>query len=105
MENNLNRRRLRIKDAFKQDAGRGIVRIDPEVMKYLNLQSGDAIEISNLSEKKKTAALLLTGKEEDKDTKVIRIDPSLRRNINASIDDYVEIHKIQARLADRKSVV
>jgi transitional endoplasmic reticulum ATPase len=100
MDNNiLNGRRLRIKDAFKQDAGRGIVRIDPEIMKYLNLQSGDAIEISNLSEKKKTAALLLTGKEEDKDTKVIRIDPSLRRNINASIDDYVEIRKIQASLA------
>jgi transitional endoplasmic reticulum ATPase len=98
--NNLNKRRLRIKDAFKQDAGRGIVRIDPEVMKNLNLQSGDAIEISNPSVKKKTAALLLTGKEEDKDSKVIRIDPSLRRNINASIDDYVEIQKIQARLAE-----
>jgi transitional endoplasmic reticulum ATPase len=101
MENNsLNKRRLRIKDAFKQDAGRGIVRIDPEVMKNLKLQSGDAIEISNISEKKKTAALLLIGKEEDKDMKIIRIDPSLRRNINASIDDYVEICKIQARLAE-----
>jgi hypothetical protein len=24
--------KLRVKDAFKEDAGRGIVRIDPEVM-------------------------------------------------------------------------
>jgi transitional endoplasmic reticulum ATPase len=92
--------KLRIKDAFKEDAGRGIIRIDPMIIKKAELQSGDTIKIINPNNKKSTAALLSPGKEEDTDTNIIRIDPSLRRNINVSIDDYVEIQKIEASLAD-----
>ena len=92
--------KLRIKDAFKEDAGRGIIRIDPNIIKKHKLQSGDIIEIINPNSKKSTAALLSTGKEDDKGANIIRIDPSLRRNINVSIDDYVEIRKIEASLAD-----
>ncbi|MFX1411884.1 MAG: AAA family ATPase [Promethearchaeota archaeon] len=95
-----NKLKLRIKDAFKEDAGRGIIRIDPVIIKRLKLQSGDIIKIINPNNNKNTAALLSTGKEDDKDTNIIRIDPSLRRNINVSIDDYVEIQKIEAGLAD-----
>ncbi|MFX1273700.1 MAG: AAA family ATPase [Promethearchaeota archaeon] len=93
-------KKVRIKDAFKEDAGRGIVRIDPEIIKELNFKSGDVIEIIHPIVNKKTAAVLMTGKSEDANTNIIRIDPSLRRNLNASIDDYVEIRKIEAILAD-----
>ncbi len=93
-------KKVRIKDAFKEDAGRGIVRIDPELIKELNFKSGDIIEIIHPIVNKKTAAILMTGKSEDANTNIIRIDPSLRRNLNASIDDYVEIKKIEAVLAD-----
>ena len=92
--------KLRIKDAFKEDAGRGIIRIDPNIIKEHKFQSGDIIEIINPNNKKSTAALLSIGKEEDKGTNIIRIDPSLRRNISVSIDDYVEIRKIEASLAE-----
>lgn len=74
--------KLRIKDAFKEDAGRGIIRIDPNIIKKYKLQSGDIIEIINPNSKKSIAALLSTGKEDDKGADIIRIDPSLRRNIN-----------------------
>lgn len=92
--------KLRIKDAFKEDAGRGIVRIDPDVINKLDLKVGVVIRINHPVINKKTAALLSTGRSEDKGTRVIRMDPSLRRNLNASIDDLVEIKKIKADLAE-----
>ena len=100
-EYNGNKRKVRIKDAYKGDAGRGRIRIDPEVISEFNLRTGDVIEISHPIILKKTAALLYPGKIEDKGTNIIRIDSSLRRNIGAALDDMVEIRKIEASLADR----
>jgi transitional endoplasmic reticulum ATPase len=94
-------KKVRVKDAPKEDAGRGIVRIDPKIIKEMNFRTGDVIEISHGTIEKKTAALLYPGRQEDKGTNIIRIDPSLRRNISASIDDIVEIRKIEASLADK----
>ena len=96
-----NGRKVRIKDAYKMDAGRGRIRIDPDVITDMNLKNGDVIEIAHPVAGKKTAALLFPGKDEDKGTNSIRIDSSLRRNLSASLDDIVEIQKIDASLADR----
>ncbi len=93
--------KIRVKDAFKEDSGRGIVRLDPTVEEELKLRTGDVIEILHPVINKRTAALLYPGREEDKDTNTIRIDPSLRRNLNVSIDDVVEIRKIDAALATK----
>ena len=94
-------RKVRIKDALKEDAGKGRVRIDPDVINELKLRNGDVIEISHPIDNKKTAALLYPGKMEDKGTNSIRIDQSLRRNLGSSIDDIVEIRKIKASLATK----
>ena len=91
-----NPRKVRIKDAFKEDAGRGIIRIDPDVTNKLNFKVGDVIEIVHPFTNKNTVALLYIGKNEDKETNIIRMDPSLRKNLGASIDDLVEIKKIEA---------
>jgi len=96
-----NRRKVRIKDAYKGDAGRGRIRIDPDVIMEMNLKTGDVIEIAHPIAGKKTAALLYPGKDEDRSSNSIRIDSSLRRNLSTSIDDVVEIQKIEASLADR----
>ena len=93
--------KLRIKDAFKEDAGRGVVRTDPETIEKLNLRTGDVLEISNPLVNKISAALLYPGKREDSGTGIIRIDPSIRRNLGASLDDIVEIRKIEAALAEK----
>ena len=94
-------RKVKIKDAYKGDAGRGRIRIDPNVIEEMNLRTGDVIEIIHPVVGKKTAALLYPGKIEDTGTNTIRIDSSLRRNLGASLDDIVEIRKIEASLADR----
>jgi len=96
-----NGRKVKIKDAYKIDAGRGRIRIDPDLIRELNLRTGDVVEILHPAAEKKTAALLYPGKEEDRGTNSIRIDSSLRRNLNASLDDIVEIRKIEASLAER----
>jgi transitional endoplasmic reticulum ATPase len=93
--------KLRVKDAFKEDAGRGIVRIDPETIEKLNLRTGDVLEVSHPLVNKRSAALLYPGKREDRGMGIIRIDPSLRRNLGASLDDIVEIRKIEAALANK----
>jgi len=96
-----NGRKVRIKDAYKGDAGRGRIRIDPDLIVEMNLKTGDVIEIAQPIAGKKTAALLYPGKDEDRGSNSIRIDSSLRRNLGASLDDIVEIKKIDASLADR----
>ena len=94
-------KKLRVKDAFKEDSGRGIVRIDPDVIKELDLRTGDVLEISHPASNKKTAALLYPGRSEDRGSGIIRVDTSLRRNLNASLDDIVKIRKVESALADK----
>ncbi len=96
----MNSKKVRIKDAYKRDAGRGRIRIDPHIIAKLHLRTGDVIEISRPALEKKTAGLLYPGKLDDLDTNTIRIDSSLRRNIGASIDDVVEIRKIESVQAE-----
>ena len=91
---------LRIKDAFKEDAGRGIIRLAPDVLNELGFKVNDVIEIFHQKSNKKTAALLSPGRIEDKGTNIIRLDPSERRNMSASIDDYVEVRKITSSPAE-----
>ncbi|MHA1334661.1 MAG: CDC48 family AAA ATPase [Promethearchaeota archaeon] len=93
-------RELRVKDAFKDDVGEGIVRIDPLIMDQLILRPGDVIEIINPPAHKKTVALVNPGKEE-KEKNIIRIDPSVRRNLEVKIDDFVKIRKINAVKANK----
>jgi transitional endoplasmic reticulum ATPase len=93
--------KLRVKEGFKEDAGRGIVRIDPNIIQELELRTGDVIEMSHPASNKTTAALLYPGRREDKGSGIIRMDTSLRRNLNASLDDIVKIRKIEAALADK----
>ncbi|TFG00851.1 MAG: AAA family ATPase [Promethearchaeota archaeon] len=96
-------RSVRVKDAFKEDSGKGIIRIDPNIVQELDFKTGDVIEINHPATHKTTAAILQTGSESDKGTNIIRMDPSLRRNIHSSIDDLVDIRKIKA--ADAKEVI
>ncbi|TFG18034.1 MAG: AAA family ATPase [Promethearchaeota archaeon] len=94
-------KKLRVKDAFKEDAGKGRVRIDPSVVNELGLRNGDVIQITHPGTDMKTAGLLYPGRQEDKESGIIRLEPSLRRNLGAALDDIVSIRKITAELAQK----
>src|SRR2546422_1587724 len=92
---------LRVAEAKPADAGRGIVRIDPEVMKILELKEGDIVLIEGA---KSTAAGVRRGYPEDANRGVIRMDGMQRRNAGVGIDDKVGLRKAVARPAEKVSL-
>ena len=89
---------LTVAEAYSRDIGRGIARIDPEVMKRMGLRSGDVIEIIG---KDSVPAIVWQGYPEDEGKGIIRIDGNLRTNAGVGIDDYVKVRKVKAKPADR----
>jgi len=89
---------LRVAEARSRDVGRGIARLDPEVMKKLGLTSGDIVEISG---KRKTVAICWPGYVEDAGKGIIRIDGYIRNNAGVSIDEKVTVQKVEAKKATK----
>lgn len=90
-----------IKEAYYEDAGRGIARLSIDAMKALKLVSGDVIEIQG---KKLAFAVVWPSGSEDTHRSILRIDGSLRSNIGSGIDDRVRIRKADISYA-RKVVI
>ncbi|AEA46762.1 CDC48 family AAA ATPase [Archaeoglobus veneficus] len=89
---------LRVAEAYYRDVGRGIARIDPEIMEKLGLQSGDVVEIIG---KSTVPAIVWPGYPDDRGKGIIRIDGSLRNNAGVSIDDKVRVRKVEAKPAEK----
>jgi len=92
---------LRVAEARPADAGRGIVRIDPEVLKILQLKEDDVVLIEG---GKLTAALVRRGFLEDANRGTIRMDGMQRRNAAVGIDEKVGLRKAVARPAEKVSL-
>jgi len=89
---------LRVAEAKPADAGRGIVRVDPEVMKILQLDEGDVVLVEG---GKVTAAIVRRGYPEDANRGTIRMDGMQRRNAEVGIDEKVGLRKAVAREAEK----
>jgi len=89
---------LRVAEAYHRDVGRGIARIDPEVMAKLDIQSGDVVEITG---KNKVPAIVWPGYPEDRGKGLIRIDGNIRSNAGVGIDEKVKIRKVEAKPAEK----
>lgn len=95
--------KLKIKDAFKADFGKGIARIDPKIVSENNIDVGDTICIYNEFKNKFTVAVVFPSDPRDEDTNIIRIDALLRRNLNANLEDIVKTKKTKNYLAQQVS--
>lgn len=89
---------LRVAEALTRDVGRGIARVDPEIISKMGWETGDAIEIQG---RKKTFALLWPAQESDTGRGIVRIDGSTRNNAGIGIDDKVIAKRIEATLAEQ----
>jgi len=87
-----------VKEAAHEDAGRGIARVSVDVMKKLGLVSGDVIEIHG---KKKAAAIVWPGFQQDTGYNIISIDGNIRGNLSTGIDEKVKIRKSEAEYAKK----
>jgi len=89
---------LRVAEAYYRDVGRGIARLDPEVMEKLGVRSGDIIEIVG---KESAPAIAWPSYPEDRGKGIVRIDGNLRSNAGVGIDDKVKIRKVEAKPAEK----
>ncbi|WP_292320444.1 CDC48 family AAA ATPase [Caldisphaera sp.] len=81
---------LRVSEARPRDTGKRRVRIDVDIMKQLNVEPGDIVEIEG---KKKTVAVVWPALPEDQGLDIIRMDGILRKNADINIGDKVIVRK------------
>ncbi len=89
---------LKVAELKPGEAGKGVARIDPEIMGILGLKVGDIVQIDGT---KKTVVKVLMGGPEDANRGIIRIDGSTRRNAGTGIDERVGIKKVTAKNAEK----
>ncbi len=89
---------LRVVQAKSADDGKGVARIDPALMKILELTQGDIVLIEGT---KTTAVTVFDGYPEDENRGIIRIDGTIRKNAGAGLDDKVSIRKVTPKPATK----
>ncbi len=87
-----------VKEAARDDAGRGIARLSIEVMRALSLVSGDVIEIAG---KKRATAIVWPGFAQDTGQSILRIDGTVRANAGTGVDERVRIRKVEVGVAKK----
>ncbi len=92
--------RLKVLDAYSDDVGRGVARIDDSYLRKLGLLPGDIIEIEG---KRITAAIVDRLSSSERGLPIIRMDGYLRKNARVGIGDYVKIRK--AKASEAKKIV
>jgi transitional endoplasmic reticulum ATPase len=94
----INNRAIKVAELRSDETGRGIARMDPELMSIMGLKLGDIVQINGT---RRTVAKVLSGGDEDANRGIIRIDGSTRRNAGTSIDERVDVKKITAKDAEK----
>ncbi|MET1159669.1 MAG: CDC48 family AAA ATPase [Thermoprotei archaeon] len=87
---------VRVLEADPRDVGKGIARLDPDIMVKLGLENGDVIYIEG---RRRTVARVAQGRIQDRGLGIIRLDATLRQNAGVRIGDKVVIEKTDAKQA------
>ena len=98
MMNNTDKYILKVKEAKPRDGGRGIARIDQELLEILQIIPGDVVTLTG---KNKTACIAWPGYPEDTGTGSIRIDGTTRKNAGIGIDDKITVQKTSVKPAQK----
>ncbi|MCQ2079432.1 MAG: CDC48 family AAA ATPase [archaeon] len=89
---------IKVAELKAGEAGKGIARLDPELMAILGIRVGDiALVLGN----KKTAVKIFGGPLEDSNRGIIRLDGSTRRNAGVSLDERVDVRKAETKEAEK----
>ena len=88
--------KLRCREAYTRDVGRGFIRIDYDTMDKLKISTGDIVEIKG---KKTSVAKVLPLYPSDEGQKIARTDSIVRENMKTAIDDNITITKTKAYAA------
>ncbi len=90
---------LKVGELTRRDEfGRGIVRLDTQTMKALNIKEGDIIELIG---QKRTGAIAVRSYPADIGLSIVRMDGLTRRNAGVSVGETIKIKKADVREAKR----
>ena len=89
---------LKVKEALPKDAGRAIVRIDPNDIESLGLEIGAIVEIEG---KRKTPAKIMPCYSDERGKSIIQMDGILRDNAQVGLDEKVKILKTDYKPANK----
>lgn len=92
---------LRVAEALQQDVGKGIVRIDKELLDKMGISPGDVIDIIG---KRTTGAIVGKSYPADVGLEIVRMDGLTRSNAGTSIGEMITIRRAESRMA-RKVVL
>ena len=89
---------LKVAEAFQNDIGRGIARIDSKAKSKLGVSTGDIIKITG---KKAALAIVWQAHQDDEGLDMIRMDGILRQNVGIGLGEKARIEKVQVKTAKR----
>ena len=90
---------LKVAEAQARDVGRGIARVDPEVMVKLGMS--DSGEIVGLKGKRETVAKIMPTFPEFRGHGLVQIDGIIRENAQVGIDEQIKLTKMKVEPARR----
>jgi transitional endoplasmic reticulum ATPase len=93
--------KLRVVEALQDDAYKGIVRIDQDLMRKLGLERGDIISIKGDRE---TFSIVDRAYPADMGEEIIRMDGIARKNAKTGIGEYIEIKKSKVKEAKKITI-
>jgi len=89
---------LKVAEAFQNDIGRGIARIDSKAKDELKLSTGDVIKLTG---KKSTLAIVWQAHPDDEGLEIIRMDGILRQNTGTGLGDKLKIESVEVKEAKK----
>jgi transitional endoplasmic reticulum ATPase len=89
---------LKVAEAFQNDIGRGIARIDSKAKSELGVSTGDIIRLVG---KKSALAIVWQAHPDDEGLEMIRMDGILRQNVGVGLGEKVRIEQVQTKVAKK----
>jgi transitional endoplasmic reticulum ATPase len=89
---------LKVAEAFQNDIGRGIARIDSKAKSELGVSTGDIIKLVG---KKSALAIVWQAHPDDEGLDMIRMDGILRQNVGVGLGEKVRVEQVQAKVAKK----
>src|SRR3989304_5581907 len=81
----------------REEAGRGIVRLDSGAMGKLGIKEGDVVEIEG---SRKTAAIAVRSYPADVGLNVTRMDGIARHNCGSAVGEFAKVRKTEVKEAN-----
>src|SRR5229473_2044230 len=88
---------LKVAEANPRDVGRGIARVDPEVMEQLGIDNSG--EVFGLTGKRQTVVKIMPTFPDQRGRGIVQIDGIIRENAQAGIDEQVNLARIRVEEA------